>query len=245
MKKFLTLLMIGVVTMNLVACTVDSDSTVSDNSVSENTVDISVSGNAVNTDDHVSDKHETVTLSLNSGEDIVLHVPTGHYKTSGDFVNTIVNTYGVDSVDLSRTLFTGSSNTLFGSEQAINCMAFSNLTEILTDLGVEDVSAVEYSTAYTYMKTGEITPGEYEENYKLEELEAITCGSITYRVFEVYYETPTTVVDPETNEEVVTSMTTNCLQVYSDTEDTLEIIIYTGDYNRETALDLLKQFLGI
>ena len=242
MKKLFISLLLGVASMYLVACTAD-DSTVVDNET-VGTNDVTVSDNTTPTSIEIQDG-STVVFSLSSGETPTYSVPENHFNTTSDFAQTLTDNYGVSDLTLHNTLFTGSSVTLFGSEQAINCMAFSDLEQALLKLGYVDTSTIQYSTAYTYMKTGNLSPGEFEENYELNELDSITCDSITYRVFEVSYETPTTLTDPSTNEEITTSVKTECLQVYSDTDDTVEIIIYTGDYNRDTAVTLLNQFLGI
>lgn len=193
----------------------------------------------------VAEESTSGQFTLESGEVVKYNVPEGHFDTTEDFIESLGTSYGITGLDLSNTMFTGNAQTLYGSKEAINAMALSDLIETLETITGQPVDDAARSTAYTYMTTGEINASESEENYKIEELESIVSNNVTYRVFEVYYETTSLVDDTETGSQVPNTTVTNCLQVYSNTEDTVEIIVYTGDYNRERALTLLNEFLGV
>lgn len=220
-------------------------SSVSYNSVSDNT--ISDTSEKVKYASLIGNNTESnsATFTLNSGEVVTYYLPEGHYNTTKEGYDTFESSIGY--VDRTAPIFfTGSSETMYGSEQAINCAPLSALLPLIS----EDVDALpDYSvlgpTAYRYMKTGVLEPDvELEVDYKLNELVPVRVGDITYHVYEVSYKSPFEFTNEE-GELVTDYLEVKRLDVFSDTEDPVEINVYTGEYNAEVANDLLLQFLGL
>lgn len=185
----------------------------------------------------------STTFKLMSGEEVTYYIPEGHYNTTAEFYDSMESTNGY--VDRTAPWFsTGSAETLFGSEQAINCAPMSALIPLTTDDRTlePDFESIG-STAYKYMLTGELSPDESELNYNLNELDSIVVGDIIYRVFEVSYSNSVETEDAEGNP-TTSEFSVKRLEAYSSTEDPVEIDVYTGEYNAEVALDLLHKFLG-
>ena len=199
----------------------------------------SVSGNNINEDSVLNNK----VFELESGEKVTFYLPEGHFDTTESLYEMISDTYGVN-VSSTNIFYTGNAETMFGSEQAINCCTYTASSIIMSAVAGEDTPTTG-STAYNYMVTGNLNPDErFEADYSLTELEPIVVDDITYHVYNVSYTIPGSYTD-ENGEEVDAPTFIHCLQVYSNTEDTIEICVYTGDFNEETALDLLHQFLGV
>ena len=170
-------------------------------------------------------------VSLESGETITLHTPSDFYTdivVVGDNVNTF------------------SCNTI------INADALSDVSGMLKQIYGDDYdeSEVVTSEAYTYMKTGEL-PEDLPLNYTCEEVATYTVDGIDFVAYEVNYDTE--YVNEESTESVesteeaepsTTTVHTQQIACYSKTDDSLEIIIYQNEFDKEAALEVLEEFIG-
>lgn len=187
------------------------------------------------------------TVNLDSGEEVKFHTPENAYSLTDQYLENLSSYYDIDSVTSDSMIVIGDADTTYASSIMLNCDVLSDVTNMLSQLyGDEfDPDSVIDSEAYTYMTTGEL-PEELPDNYTIEEVANYTVDGIDYVAYEVNYDV-TYVLDSdeestESNETVVHTQEIAC---YSKTEDSVEIIIYQEEFNRENALNFLEEFLGV
>lgn len=191
-------------------------------------------------------------VTLNSGETVNLHTPEDFYSLSDQYMVSLASYYGVDDMTSDSIVVVGDNANTFSSGTIINADSLSDVASMLSQIYGEDVDtdSIVNSEAYTYMTTGEL-PSDLPLNYEIEELDTYTVNGIEFVVYEVNYDTEyyssddtdedsTEIAEVET--EVVHTQQISC---YSKTEDSLEIIIYQDEFDRDAALSLLKEFLGV
>lgn len=181
-----------------------------------------------------------VSLTTRDGDVLEYTIPESMYNLSTEYANSLNEIYGVDSITPDNLFIAGDAMSLYSSVNSINASPMSKVEEIYKCLYGDDfdTSAVAYSTAYLYMQNG-VIPEDCPDDYTINEHEAVHVKGITYRVFEVHY---TSLSENEDGEAMTVS--TDCLMSYSDTEDSVEIVIYTGDWDINRALELLHDLLG-
>ena len=182
------------------------------------------------------------TVKLND-ETLSFYIPEGMFDVKEGYLKTLSSTYNIESQKYENLICLGNDEDLFKSVNAITAAPISTTKEIYNTLYGDtfDADTVAYSTAYRYMTTGRL-PSDAPDNYKINELESITVGDLTYRTFSVSYDTS---YDKEDGAKGMYS--TVCLTAYTNTglDDDMEIIIYLEEWNDSQAIRLLKEFLGV
>lgn len=192
------------------------------------------------------------TLTTAQGKEITYHIPAEHYNLTDEYLALVPSSLGLsNAVTAENFLITGDSQSVNTSVDSINIATFSELYnlyeqlygEAFTQEGIEAV----YSPAYTYAMQGSI-PEDAPENYEIEELDSITNGDVTYRVFNVNYDTSYTYTTDADGNALDTPETqtvhTQHLAAYSDTEDAVEIVVYSSDNTPESESKLLDEFIN-
>ena len=190
-------------------------------------------------------------VSLESGETITLHTPSDFYSLSDQYISNLSDYYGVDDLDTDIVVVGDNVNT-FSCNTIINADALSDVSGMLKQIYGDsyDESDVVTSEAYTYMTTGEL-PEDLPLNYTCEEIATYTVDGIDFVAYEVNYDTE--YVNEESTESVesteeaepsTTTVHTQQIACYSKTDDSLEIIIYQNEFDKEAALEALEEFIG-
>lgn len=106
------------------------------------------------------------------------------------------------------------------------------------------------SEAYTYMTTGKLSD-DADETYKVEELKSFKVGDIEYKIYHTSYDITVKSSTAETDEDGNTTApeeeTTHYDEIYcySNTEDPIEIVVYQAEYNADSAIKLIEDFVGV
>lgn len=204
--------------------------------------DITVSGNDVEefqVSKGTKDVH-TAILTPEGAASVTFNIPEDHYYLTQSYIDTVAQTYGIDAtLACDNLIVTGNADSVYGAEEAINATTISGLKKLMTELygDTVDVDALAYSEAYQYMTTGTI-PETGLLNYSIELVDTIEKDGVTYKAYHVSYDVDSYGTGKE--EDYIHSEQLMC---YSDTEDPIEIIIYTGEFNKARALELLHTFI--
>lgn len=186
------------------------------------------------------DVHE-VTVDLESGESLTYYIPDEHYYLTDNYLASVKASYNAaNDLESPGLIVTGNEPSVYGSSEAINATPISGIKVLMQGLYGDDVEIgdLAYSEAYTYMTTGEI-PETEALNYTIDEVATVEKDGITYKAYHVSYD-----IDYSGTGDENSIVHNEQLMCYSDTEDPMEIIIYTGDYDEERSLELLYTFLG-
>lgn len=196
----------------------------------------------------------TATINTESGESIDVIIANDQYDISADYLSILAKGFGTSAeITADNLVITGDKPSVTQSVNSINAAPFSDIFDIYCQIYGEEFEAegVEgiWSPAYTYMKTGELPEG-VPDNYIVEDYSTINTEGIEWKLYNVNYDTDTTQYldasgNPLPEEEVVpTSMHTQFLVAYSNTEDAIEIMCYEENNNPEVQLQMIKDFLG-
>jgi len=180
------------------------------------------------------------TLSFNT--------PKGFYSLTDQYLENLAKSYGVDSVDAKNMIVVGDSAVATQCTTLINANKLSEVQSMLKQIYGEsytDDSVVE-AESYVYMKTGKL-PEELPLNYNIEEVAKYTVDGMNYVVYDVSYDTEYEVDEDEdeSTAPVTETIKTQQLTCYSKNEDTIEIVLYQSEFNKELALEKLEEFLGV
>ncbi len=218
------------------------------------------------------ESHETDikdwSMKLDSGEEVSYHTPEGFYSLTDQYIENLKSYYQSDSITSDSMICVGDKDTPYDSGTVINANKLSDISNMLKQLYGDEFKEedVVQSEAYTYMTTGKL-PEELPDNYKIDEIDTYTVDGIEYVAYEVNYdmtyqledeetsteETPTEYTDEslsqesteESTEPSETTVHTQQVCCYSKTDDSVEILIYQSEFNRDEAVKLLKEFLGV
>lgn len=182
----------------------------------------------------------TAILTPEGSAPVTFNIPEEHYYLTQSYIDTVAQTYGIDAtLACNNLIVTGNADSVYGAEEAINATTISGLRQLMSELygDTVDIDALAYSEAYQYMVTGNI-PETSLLNYSIELVDTIEKDGVTYKAYHVSYDVDSYGTGKE--EDYIHSEQLMC---YSDTEDTIEIIIYTGEYNQARALELLHTFI--
>ena len=186
-------------------------------------------------------KNWTVTLS--NGKKLNFYTPAGYYSLSDQYLENLANYYKSEAeIKSSSVVVVGDKDTPYASETLINADTISDVSNILSQLyGDEyDASQVTESEAYVYLKTGKL-PDKLPDNYTIDEVERVDVDGVTYVVYDINYDN--TYKDEDGKDTVVHTQQLSCYSVTED--DAVEIILYQSEFNKEQALAVLHQFLGV
>ncbi len=194
------------------------------------------------------------SIKTDSGEEIKLHTPDGFYSLTDQYLDSLGSYYDKDSIVSDSMVVVGDDASTYSAKTVINANRLSDTFSMLKQLYGEDFKKDEMvdSEAYTYMKTGKL-PEELPLNYKIDEIDTYTVDGIEFVAYEVNYDTEydmstdetasgSATEDTEAKKETVHTQQISC---YSKTEDSVEIIIYQTDFDRDSAVKILKEFIGV
>lgn len=171
---------------------------------------------------------------------------TLHYSTPADWFSLadqyndgLIQYYGKELPD-TGIVCVGDNKDQYNATMIINARPLSQVQTVLETIYEDDFNAEEmmYSSTYTFMKDGT----EPDDGSTVEELESIvSADGHTYRIFHHAFDT-----EYYTNEEQTetTTVHTDELLGYSDTEDAVEIIMYMAEFDQDAGIAKLKEFLG-
>lgn len=221
-------------TTESVTNTSSDTSTVVDDSTNENVIY-----------DYETDKKDW-NVTLNDGTVLKYKTPDNFYSLSDQYIDTLKTYYGVTEMSAENMVVCGDGDTTAGSTVMINAAPLSEIANMLTQMYGEEVNAVDLSKseAYTYMTTGKL-PEELPDNYKINLIDTYKVDDITYKAYEVSYDTTYTLDESAVSGNNTEVVNTHQITVYSDTEDPVEIIIYMNEWDKDTGISILKEFLQI
>lgn len=177
-------------------------------------------------------------VTTEDGTTLNFYTPEGWYSLADQYADGLTEYYGVELTDIGVACV-GNNSDQYQATAIINSRPLSNTADTLKKIyGDEyDESKMLYSSTYNYMKDGT----EPDESETIEELDSITANGHTYRVFVHGYDT-----EYYTNEEQTETTTVHTDEVlaYSDTEDPVEIICYMSEFDKDELISKLKEFLG-
>ena len=229
-------------------------------SSSENVIDaiVDVSEKSEDTSDSAAQLDDGSTIkSYDTGikdwkiktgdKELTFNTPDGFYSLSDQYVDNLKEYYSADELDSKDLVIVGDNTSLYEASTVINASTLSGVSSMLNQIYGDDFKEEDiiYSEAYTYMTTGSL-PKELPLNYKIDEVATYTIEDVNFIVYEVNYDTEYTNDTVSSNDvEDATTVHTQQLACYSDTEDAIEIILYQTEFDRENALTYLEQFLGV
>lgn len=182
-----------------------------------------------------------------SGETVKYHTPDGFYSLTDQYLDNLSSYYSKDSIKSDSMIVVGDAISPYDSKIVINANKLSDTLNMLKQLYGDDFKDedMQDAEAYTYMKTGKL-PDKLPLNYKIEEVDTYKVDGTEYVAYEVNYDTEyETEQDEDTKESKKETVHTQQISCYSKTEDSVEIIVYQSEFNREESLSALKEFLGV
>lgn len=178
---------------------------------------------------------ETVT---SDGTTLKFYTPEGWYSLADQYNDGLTEYYGVE-LPADNIACVGDNTDQYKATCLINSRPLSNTSEVLSTIYKDeyDEATMLYSDTYEYMKNG-----TEPTDTTIEELESITSGDgHVYRVFLHGFDTEYYTDEEQTE---TTTVHTDEIISYSDTEDAVEIIMYMAEFNKDEAIAKLREFLG-
>ncbi len=187
---------------------------------------------------YVTDKKNwEVTLSDNTV--LKYNTPEGWFSLDDQYQDGLVEYYSSELPD-TGIVCVGNDSDQYKATMIINARPLSNVSEVLSVIYGEEYNEEEmlYSDTYKYFKDG--TESEEADNEFLTEL--TSADGHVYKFYHHGFDT-----EYYTNEEKTETDTVHTDEIigYSDTEDPVEVIVYMKDYDKETGLSFVKEFLGV
>lgn len=187
-------------------------------------------------------------LTTDSGETVKFTTPDGFYSLSDQYLDNLKTYSGVDTLESDDMIVVGDEDSVYSSNTVINVDTLSNVSNMLRQLYGDsyDAESMTLSEAYVYMTTGEL-PDDVPLNYEIEEIKTYEVNGITYKCYEVNYDTEyeSESADEESTETGTEIVHTQQIACYSNTEDAIELICYQTTFNRDEALGYIEEFLGV
>lgn len=181
-------------------------------------------------------------------KELTFNTPEGFYSLSDQYLENISEYYGVENLTSDTIAMMGDNSELYSSNTVISVDVISDVANIMKQIYGDDFNEDELVTseAYTYMTTGELGD-DLPLNFEIDEVGTYEVDGVTFKSYNVQYDTEyaTSESVSENATEDVTTVHTQQLVCYSDTEDPIEIVIYQTNFNREEAVNYLKEFLGV
>lgn len=195
------------------------------------------------------------TITTEDGVKVTYHTPKDWYSLTDQYQENIQTFYSDNELEVNNMFVVGDSDTTGKATGLINAAPVSEVSRIMKQVYGDEYKEEDMlvSEAYTYMTTGKL-PDDLPDNYEIEELDVLAVSGVNYKVYEINYDTTYTDTEPssEAVEDSTEAMDNNSTVVhtqkiacYSDTEDPIEIILYLSEFDRDNALSLLREFLGI
>lgn len=180
-------------------------------------------------------------VELSSGEKVTFYTPKGYYSLTDQYLDSIGDYYDVDVLDSDTMYVVGDNKDQTLADSIINMDIMSDLPNVFSQLYGKTYTAEEVgkSTAYEYMTTGEI-PEDAEDNYKISEIDTFEVNGIKFKMFAVSY--TNTYQDEDGNDKELETKEIDCYS--TNTDDTIEIVMYQTDYDEKTAIAAIHEFCG-
>lgn len=186
-------------------------------------------------------------LPLENGPVVKFKTPENFYSLSDQYLENLTKSYSIPEVTSDDMIVVGDNSEATKCGTVINACTFSGLKDILKQVYGDEYNeeTMLEAEAYTYMKTGKL-PEELPLNYTIKELATFVKDDITYKAYEVNYDTEYEAPSEDTESTETSTETIHTTQVscYSDTEDAIEIVLYQSEYDSKKALDVLGEFIG-
>ena len=237
--------------------------------INGSTLDDSKTASA-NTDDSTSTEDTTSEQKWNTsekkhvidvdGKKLTFYTPTDFFSLTDQYLSNMGSYYG-KTLKSESFYCVGNNETASAAAHVITANKLSDMSVMLKQLYGDnyDETNVQKAPAYVYMTTGKI-PDNAPDNYKIKEVTSLKVSDVTFKVYETEYD-QTYEVEGETSEESksgekkkdkknkkddknteVVHYKEMC--AYSDTKDTVEVVFYMNEYDKDSALKELKEFLG-
>lgn len=196
---------------------------------------------------------KTFDIKTSDGQTMTFNAPKDWYSLTDQYVENIRSFYEKEDLKVENMYVVGDSDTETTVSALINAAPVSTVKDIMVQLYGEEYDEEEMlvSEAYTYMTTGKL-PEDLPDNYTLDEIDSVKVGDVTYKMYDINYDN--TYVDGEestealeengTEEQGTTTIHTEKIACYSDTEDPIEIILYMSEFDKDKGVAYLKEFLG-
>lgn len=178
-----------------------------------------------------------LTLTLSDGSVYGFYLPEGQQIITEDYMDLVKKSYSLDDVEGKNIIWTGDTDNYLDSTVCISATTLDGLRAFVVETRGNDVDvdSIACDEHYIYYTTGEIPETDYID-YSIEQVNTITIDETTYTAYTVDY------FEKEKDDSLTEYKYLVC---FSDTEDTIEITVYTGEYDEEYAIELLGQFLGL
>lgn len=178
-------------------------------------------------------------VELSDSSTLHYTTPNEWFSLADQYNDGLIQYYGKE-LSAEGIVCVGDNKDQYNATMIINARPLSDVEEVLKTIYEDEFNAEEmmYSSTYTYMKDGT----EPDDGSTVEELDSIvSADGHTYRIFHHAYDTEYYTDEEQTE---TTTVHTDELLGYSDTEDTVEIIMYMTEFNQEAGIAKLKEFLG-
>lgn len=178
-------------------------------------------------------------VELSDSSTLHYTTPNEWFSLADQYNDGLIQYYGKE-LSADGIVCVGDNKDQYNATMIINARPLSDVEEVLKTIYEDEFNAEEmmYSSTYTYMKDGT----EPDDGSTVEELDSIvSADGHTYRIFHHAYDTEYYTDEEQTE---TTTVHTDELLGYSDTEDTVEIIMYMTEFNQEAGIAKLKEFLG-
>lgn len=191
---------------------------------------------------------KSFTFELSEGKSVTFTTPESFYSLTDQYYDELYEYYGTEGIHTNNMFVVGDGSATNECKVMINSATLSAADEILSALYGDsyDSSTDLQSEVLTYIKTGSL-PEELPDNYYLCDLGQVTVGGITYRMFDKYYTSSYSYYEEEdtaqTNEKTI-EVPYYEFVAYSDTEDTIETIVYMTEYDVNSAYEYFCEFIG-
>lgn len=178
-------------------------------------------------------------VELSDSSTLHYTTPNEWFSLADQYNDGLIQYYGKE-LSADGIVCVGDNKDQYNATMIINARPLSDVEEVLKTIYADEFNAEEmmYSSTYTYMKDGT----EPDDGSTVEELDSIvSADGHTYRIFHHAYDTEYYTDEEQTE---TTTVHTDELLGYSDTEDTVEIIMYMTEFDQEAGIAKLKEFLG-
>lgn len=178
-------------------------------------------------------------VELSDSSTLHYTTPNEWFSLADQYNDGLIQYYGKE-LSAEGIVCVGDNKDQYNATMIINARPLSDVEEVLKTIYEDEFNAEEmmYSSTYTYMKDGT----EPDDGSTVEELDSIvSADGHTYRIFHHAYDTEYYTDEEQTE---TTTVHTDELLGYSDTEDTVEIIMYMTEFDQEAGIAKLKEFLG-
>ena len=202
------------------------------------------------------EKSRQKQITCDSGEVLNVYIPEGYNDITKNYNTLHKESIGYDGdLDLRQDLVIGDGVDVPSSTTTVYAEVYSSIAhmyeQIYSDFSKDDDLGDIYSATVKYHKNGTLPDDDSRYlNFKIDKLEDFTASGINFTLYKVYYDNDYTqyydvsgneIANPEKKIEP-----TNCLTAVSDTDDVIEVTIYTDkDRLVDDGTKFIKDFLMV